>query len=154
MSQPNAIAKLEHAMRPEAYASYRTHLSALLDIPTSYDATTAWSSVMQGLPVEKLLSLAEQGLYKEASAESLEAYSLRAVASELLDVPESFRLFAVAHVYALAEAIFGNPEKARRWLSKPKDRFDGKTPLEVAPSRDGCCLVQEMLIQLAEGYAF
>ncbi|WP_448090246.1 antitoxin Xre/MbcA/ParS toxin-binding domain-containing protein [Pseudomonas azerbaijanoccidentalis] len=37
------------------------------------------------------------------------------------------RRFRLAHVIAIAEALFGDEEKTRRWLTKPKSRFSGRT---------------------------
>lgn len=54
----------------------------------------------------------------------------------------------------MAESIFGSEEKAMQWLSKPKDRFSGKSPLSKLATTQGASQVEEMLIQLAEGFAF
>jgi len=70
---------------------------------------------------------------------------------EPLSLDESDRLARVARVYALAVRVFGNPEKARRWLSKPKIRFDDQTPLAMLRTDLGGRQVEEMLIQIDEG---
>jgi len=54
----------------------------------------------------------------------------------------------------MANALFGNDEKAKRWLSKPKDRFSGKSPVAMLSTLQGSRQVEEMLIQLAEGFTF
>ncbi|MNN59486.1 hypothetical protein D3C81_1746040 [compost metagenome] len=54
----------------------------------------------------------------------------------------------------MADAVFGNDEKAKRWLSKPKDRFSGRSPMAMLSTVQGTRQVEETLIQLAEGYAF
>ncbi|HCL4059862.1 TPA: DUF2384 domain-containing protein, partial [Pseudomonas aeruginosa] len=42
-------------------------------------------------------------------------------------------------------------DKAQRWLSKPKDRFSGNSPLQMLASTAGAQLVEELMTQLAEG---
>jgi uncharacterized protein (DUF2384 family) len=54
----------------------------------------------------------------------------------------------------MAEVVFGNGEKARSWLSKPKSRFSGKDPIAMLATTSGSHQVEEMLIQVAEGIAF
>lgn len=56
-----------------------------------------------------------------------------------------------AEVIALANEVFGDPAKAERGLSKPKSRFHGKSPLQVAKSKAGARQVTEMLWQIDEG---
>jgi putative toxin-antitoxin system antitoxin component (TIGR02293 family) len=70
---------------------------------------------------------------------------------ESLNIDESDRLARVARLYDLAVRVFGNPEKARRWLTRPKDRFDGRTPVNMMRSEAGGRGVEEMLYQIDEG---
>ena len=67
---------------------------------------------------------------------------------------QSDRLYRFAHITAMAESIFGSDEKAMQWLSKPKKRFSGKSPLSILTTTEGASQVEGMLIQLAEGFAF
>lgn len=71
---------------------------------------------------------------------------------EALTHEESDRAVRVARVTSLAEEVFGEDEKAARWLRKPKSRFDGKTPLALLASEAGSRLVEEMLLQLDYGF--
>jgi putative toxin-antitoxin system antitoxin component (TIGR02293 family) len=71
--------------------------------------------------------------------------------NEPLNVDESDRLARVARLYDLGVQVFGNPEKARRWLSKPKRQFDERTPLTMMRTEVGGRGVEEMLIQIDEG---
>ena len=64
---------------------------------------------------------------------------------------ESDRLVRVARLFELGVKIFGNPDKARRWLSKPKRRFDERTPLAMMRTSLGGRAVEEMLYQIDEG---
>jgi putative toxin-antitoxin system antitoxin component (TIGR02293 family) len=71
---------------------------------------------------------------------------------ELLTHDESDRAVRVARMTALAEEVFGEDDKAARWLRKPKSRFDGKTPLALLSTDAGSRLVEEMLLQLDYGF--
>jgi putative toxin-antitoxin system antitoxin component (TIGR02293 family) len=59
-------------------------------------------------------------------------------------------------VIAQAERAFGNAEKARRWLAKPKQTLDperpGVSPFEMLESEHGARLVEERLNQIAHGH--
>lgn len=71
---------------------------------------------------------------------------------EPLTHEESDRAVRIVRIASLAEEVFGNDAKAARWLRKPKQRFDGRTPLEVLRTEAGGRLVEEMLLQLDYGF--
>src|ERR1017187_7877627 len=64
-----------------------------------------------------------------------------------LSKDESDKAVRVARITAMAEHVFGEPERAWRWLRKSKRRFDGKTPIEMLVMEAGARLVEEMLVQ-------
>lgn len=64
---------------------------------------------------------------------------------------ESDYLYRLAHILALAESFFGDIEKAKRWLSKPKSHFSGRSPIDMLSTALGTSLVEELLIQGKEG---
>ena len=70
---------------------------------------------------------------------------------EPLTHDESDRAVRIARITSLAEEVFGDDLKAGRWLRKLKQRFDGRTPLEVSITEAGARLVEEMLLQLDYG---
>jgi len=72
---------------------------------------------------------------------------------EALTHDESDRAVRVARIASLAEEVFGDDEKASRWLRKPKQRFEGRSPLELLRTEAGARLVEEMLLQLDYGFA-
>ncbi|MNC70908.1 hypothetical protein D3C75_1217680 [compost metagenome] len=51
----------------------------------------------------------------------------------------------------MAEALFGDVKKAQRWLSKPKQRFAWEQPIALLSTTQGTRMVEELLIQVAEG---
>ncbi len=64
---------------------------------------------------------------------------------------ESDKAVRVARLTAMAEQVFGEPERAWRWLREPKQRFGGKTPLEMLATDAGGRLVEEMIGQIEHG---
>lgn len=108
------------------------------------------------LPLESVEALSNHGM----TSEEIYSYILprrtlvhRKTRREALTHDESDRAVRVARITALAEEVFGNDEKAGRWLRKPKQRFEGRTPLELLRTEAGARLVEEMLLQLDYGFA-
>jgi putative toxin-antitoxin system antitoxin component (TIGR02293 family) len=114
-----------------------------------------WKAVEQGVPLPALEEFATSSGFalKDLLEVVIPARTLkhRRQRQEPLSLDESDRLARVARVYALAVRVFGNPEKARRWLSKPKIRFVEQTPLAMLRTDLGGRQVEEMLIQIDEG---
>jgi putative toxin-antitoxin system antitoxin component (TIGR02293 family) len=71
---------------------------------------------------------------------------------EPLNIDESDRLARVIRLYEFGVKVFGNPEKARHWLTKPKIRFQERTPLAMMRTELGGRSVEEMLGQIDEGF--
>lgn len=114
-----------------------------------------WQAVEKGVPLSALEEFAAYSGFpaKDLLGIVIPARTLkhRRVREEPLSLDESDRLARVARIYSLALRVFGNPEKARRWLSKPKVRFDEQTPLSMLRTDSGGRKVEEMLIQIDEG---
>jgi putative toxin-antitoxin system antitoxin component (TIGR02293 family) len=66
----------------------------------------------------------------------------------LLTRDESDRAVWIARVISQAEQVFGDDAKAARWLRNPKQRFEGRTPLDLLRSGIGSRIVEEMLLQI------
>ena len=71
--------------------------------------------------------------------------------NEPLSVEETDKAMRLERVASQAARVFGNAEKANRWLRKPKDRLHGKTPVAFLGSESGARVVEEMLVQIDEG---
>jgi putative toxin-antitoxin system antitoxin component (TIGR02293 family) len=56
-------------------------------------------------------------------------------------------------IQALAEDVFGDAEKANRWLRENLAILDGKPPLEVARAESGARVVEQMLAKIDWGAA-
>lgn len=72
---------------------------------------------------------------------------------EPLTLEESDRVVRLTRLQALAEDVFGNPEKANLWLRQGLDILDGKSPLEVARSEFGARLIEQILAKIDWGAA-
>jgi putative toxin-antitoxin system antitoxin component (TIGR02293 family) len=68
-----------------------------------------------------------------------------------LSKDESDKAVRVARITAMAERVFGEPERAWRWLRKPQRNFEGRTPVEMLATEAGARLVEEMLAQIDHG---
>jgi putative toxin-antitoxin system antitoxin component (TIGR02293 family) len=72
---------------------------------------------------------------------------------QALSQEESDKAVRVARVAAMTEQVFGEPERAWRWLRKPKRQFGGKTPLEMLATEAGARLVEELVARIDDGLA-
>lgn len=77
----------------------------------------------------------------------------RRARDEPLSREESDRAVRLARITALAEEVFGDDDKASRWLRKPKRRFDGRTPLQLLATEAGARLIEEALYRIDHGLA-
>jgi putative toxin-antitoxin system antitoxin component (TIGR02293 family) len=136
---------------------HNANMSQILPIPTAPSPFVLdWKAVEQGVPLSALDEFVTYSGFalKDLLEVVIPARTLkhRRQRQESLNVDESDRLARVARVYGLALRVFGNPEKARRWLGKPKMRFHEQTPLSMLRTDLGGRQVEEQLIQIDEGY--
>jgi len=117
--------------------------------------TWDWAQIERGIPLVALEEFAARsGFVMKDLMEvviPLRTLKHRRQRQEPLNIDESDRLARVVRLYELAEKVFGDSEKARRWLSKPKARFIDRTPLSMMRTDSGGRQVEEMLIQIEEG---
>lgn len=112
--------------------------------------------VEKRLPVEVIGALLRNGL------QDSEVYQLivprrtlahRVAKSEPLSKEESDRVVRVARISMMAEEVFGESERAWRWLRKPKRRFNGRSAMDMLGTEAGARLVEEMIVQISDGIA-
>jgi putative toxin-antitoxin system antitoxin component (TIGR02293 family) len=70
---------------------------------------------------------------------------------EPLNLDESDKFARLVRVYAFAVKVFADKERGFRWLTKPKHRFAGRTPIQMLRTELGGRMVEEMLVQIDEG---
>lgn len=146
-----------NAGREKIYAAYRTKLKAFLDIPTDASDRDIQELIEVGFFAETVQSFCD--IARLSSSERDQIINLKTLKTRLahgqrLTAHESYRLYSFVHINALADALFGSNEKAKRWLAQPKSRFSGQTPMSMLTTTLGTQQVEEMLIQLAEGFSF
>ncbi|WP_440466132.1 antitoxin Xre/MbcA/ParS toxin-binding domain-containing protein [Pseudomonas sp. YH-1] len=143
-------------LRHHDYDEYRARLKALLEIPESASGLEIHTMVSLGFPAAHLKGLVDDEVITSLELSqiiSLQTLRKRVKNGRPLTIEESDRLFRLVHIKSMAEAIFGNTDKASRWLSRPKKRFSGMAPLHLLTTQQGTSQVEEMLIQIAEGFA-
>jgi putative toxin-antitoxin system antitoxin component (TIGR02293 family) len=79
-------------------------------------------------------------------------YARRVKRREPLTVEETDRAVRLARVAELAERVFGDKEKAYRWLRKPKRTLGLAAPLTYLASEAGARLVEDMLWRIDYGF--
>jgi putative toxin-antitoxin system antitoxin component (TIGR02293 family) len=77
----------------------------------------------------------------------------RKARKERLTIDESDRLVRLTRIQALAEEVFGDMEKANRWLRERLGILDDKTPLEIAQTDSGARVVEQLLAKIDWGAA-
>ena len=75
----------------------------------------------------------------------------RQAQKELLTVEETDKALRLARIADLARRVFGDDEKAHRWLRKPKRELSGQTPLAFLASETGARTVEQMLHRIDHG---
>jgi putative toxin-antitoxin system antitoxin component (TIGR02293 family) len=77
----------------------------------------------------------------------------RRTRGEALTRDESDRVVRVARIAVLAEHVFGERERAWRWLRASKRQLQGRSPLDFLATEAGARLVEELLYRIDEGMA-
>ncbi|WP_432780651.1 antitoxin Xre/MbcA/ParS toxin-binding domain-containing protein [Pseudomonas corrugata] len=147
---------LAEVLRDHGYSAYRSRLQILLEIPESASDFEIHTRISHGFSAARLMRLTEEGVVTPLERDQiipLRTLKNRVERDQPLTVEESDRFFRSAHITAMAEAIFGDADKANRWLAKPKERFSGLTPRQLLTTQQGTSQVEEMLLQIAEGFA-
>ncbi|MBI1867780.1 MAG: DUF2384 domain-containing protein [Methylocystis sp.] len=75
----------------------------------------------------------------------------RIAKQEPLTANETDRALRLARIGAQAERVFGDPEKAKRWLRKTSPALSGQAPIALLKTETGAQAVAELLGQIAHG---
>lgn len=145
------------ARRENTYVAYKARLRTHLHIAPEASDQDIREMIDSGFPASTAKSFCDAVKLSPADRGEIipgETLTSRLELAKPLTPQQSECLYRFAHITAMAESIFGSDEKAMQWLSKPKDRFSGKSPLSMLTTTRGASQVEEMLIQLAEGFAF
>src|ERR1044072_2608852 len=75
----------------------------------------------------------------------------RMAANEPLTIEETDKALRLERIAVQAERVFGDADKAHRWLRKAKRELKGETPLAYLISEAGARMVEEMLLRSEHG---
>ena len=75
----------------------------------------------------------------------------RKAAHEPLTIEETDKALRLERIAVQAERVFGDADKAHRWLRKAKRELRGETPLAYLASETGARVVEEMLFRIEHG---
>lgn len=110
---------------------------------------------------ERLSTAAIDGLRRSGLTDD-EIYALivprrtlthRRARREALSREESDRAVRLARIAALGARVFGDSERAWRWLRAAKRQFHGRNPLQLMATEAGARVVEELLYRIDEGMA-
>ena len=123
------------------------------DVRSQVDLAAA---VRNRLPLGALRGLAQAGL----TDQEIEKFVIpqrtrrhRAEKRQPLTVDESDRAVRLLRVQTLAEATFGDTEKANRWLRRPLTELGHEAPLVIGQTEAGARVVEAILGKIAWGAA-
>lgn len=148
---------LENGLRGDIYQSYLLHLQSILGEQQNLPAVdTATVIIGQNSMAGLDLLFTRLGLTTDERRQILSVVLAESAGSvtDITFVISNDRATRIANVFAMANAVFGDTDKAKRWLFKPKGRFDGQVPVSMLSTGKGADQVEGMLLQLAEGYGF
>jgi putative toxin-antitoxin system antitoxin component (TIGR02293 family) len=77
----------------------------------------------------------------------------RTAKKERLTLDESDRVIRLTRIQSVAEDVFGDTDKANKWLRQRLGLLDGKAPLDVARTDAGARVVEQILAKIDWGAA-
>lgn len=143
--------------RENMYRAYRARLYAYVHIPTDASDQEIRQMIELGISPEAVRSFCDTANLSSKDCDLVipfETLETRVEQEQPLTPDEGDRLYQFSRITAMAGAIFESDDKASNWLTKPKKRFLGKSPFSMRATTLGARQVEEVLIQLAEGFAF
>lgn len=107
-----------------------------------------------GLPTNSFVAFSQSGFTRKELEWIIppRTFTHRQKENGVLTLEESDKLLRAAKIKALATEVLGNESKALTWLHKERNLFNGLTAMELIKTEHGAQLLEEVLIQLDEGY--
>lgn len=155
IEQPTRTLLTNRLQREEIQDDYRRRLTGYLQVPIDTSDQAFHELIEAGFTASLMQTLCLQDTIQPRQRDAIisaRALSIRLSQNQRLTLDESDRLFRITHIVAMAEAIFGDTSKAKQWLSKRKAHLSGKSPNEPVLTTPGTHRVEEMLIQVSEGF--
>ena len=131
-----------------ALAVYSTYLDSIPSNDFELGQQT-----QQGLALDGLEALRRAGFTSAEVGEviiPLRTLKHRKAKDQRLSMEESERLLRVVRVLAFADRVFGNHEKAMRWLRRPSGRLQETSPFSNLRTEAGTRFVEGMLWGISE----
>jgi len=112
--------------------------------------------IRRGLPVDLFFRLRDALAVQQETLSQVISVPVRTLMrrkqlGERLKSGESERLVRLARLQIRAVEVFGNAEKARRWLFSPNRALGGKTPFEFAATEPGARESERLLGRIENG---
>jgi putative toxin-antitoxin system antitoxin component (TIGR02293 family) len=145
---------LNKAVAPTPPGAFYSLMGGKLGVSKIRSGEDLASLVEKRLPAGAIKALIRGGLSNDEVDQLIvprRTLAHRIAKRQSLSREESDKAVRVARITAMAEQVFGEPERAWRWLRKPKRRFEGKTPVEMLATEAGARLVEEMIGQIDHG---
>ncbi len=130
-------------------------VSQIISVPGLSSDKDLAALAERGLSVQKF-----EGLKAKAQMTDSELHPLvmprrtlahRKARRQLLTKEESDRALRVAYIVAFAETVFGDQDKAMRWLRKPLKALQGRTPIDMIGTEAGARDIEERLYAIDDG---
>lgn len=109
--------------------------------------------IEEGLPVDALRALAELGDLSESEMGEIvpQRTIQHARKRERLSSEQSDRIVRAVGLLQRAHKVFGNQDKANRWIKSPSRELGARTPLSMLRTSSGSELVETLLDRIAYG---
>lgn len=130
----------------------RRELPGLEEAPAPCDAGPSLAAFI--VSPERALRLVDRGFSMDeiyAIVAPRRTLDRRRQHGQNLTLAESDRVLRLERIVDMADRVFGNPEKARRWLRKPNRAMDRAVPVDLLVSESGAAAVEEILGRIDYG---
>ena len=108
----------------------------------------------EGLPADTLATIEKLGIIDGAELKSFipaRTLSRRRGAKQRLSIEESDLIARLARTHEFAVEVFGDKEKAKRWLRTANRAIEGRLPLDLLRTDYGARIVDSLLGRIAYG---
>lgn len=129
-------------------------LYATATLPKDVNSEVEMLDVLNaGLPIATLKVMEDRGIVDDAEIKTFIAPRTlaRRKTRERLSPEESDVVARLARIHDFATEVFGNHEKARKWLRTPNRALNRHRPLELLRTDYGARIVESTLGRIAHG---
>ena len=131
------------------------HIGDWLGMKPPATETAALQIVEHRLPtavIKRLISLGLERGEIDSVVIPLRTLQHRRSRRQRLTLEESDRVLRAIRVLSLAESVYGSRERALSWLRNPHPRLESRAPLSLLKTDTGSRLVEDLLVQIDEGF--